>query len=352
MKIIFDLQYQEMLSLPLTEISMNRLPGLTWVNMCYNDLTHRGYEVNLSSSIDSAYDVKGALLISDMYTPYTHKLISRGAIPFLIFSMESPNISKNFYSTYSSRYNYKYCYLFPGIFNFFGNGTQNLPLFWPNAKVSEHYKNRPKDIFLGMIASNKQMFNRRFKFIPSIIEHTVKKIVWSNYYDRLNKMNYIDLYKNRLKAIVYFSGFKDFALFGRGWDKQNTLSLENFNHIQKIKPLEIDDKFETLSRMKFSICFENFRFPGYITEKIFDCFFTGTIPIYLGAPNIENYVPTNCFIDASQFDSFNTLNDFIRSMPLEKIKELRENASNFLNDSRYKKFTDRYFADQVLSLIN
>jgi len=352
MKIIFDLQYQEMLSLPLTEVAMNRLPGLTWVNICYDNLTHRGYEVSLSSNIDRFEDVKGAILISDMYTAYTDKLISRGAIAHLVFSMESPNISKSFYSTYSSKYNYNYSYLFPGIFSFFGNGKQNLPLFWPNAQVSQHYKNKHKDVFLGMIASNKQMFNRRFKFIPGIVERTIKKAVWSSYYDRLNKMNYADLYKNRLEAIVYFSEFKDFALFGRGWDKQNTLSLENFNHIQKIKPQEIDDKLETLSRMKFSICFENFRFPGYITEKIFDCFFTGTVPIYLGAPDIENYVPTNCFVDASQFGSFSEMNDFIRSMSSEKIKELLENANDFLNSSAYEKFTDRYFANQILNSIN
>jgi len=36
---------------------------------------------------------------------------------------------------------------------------------------------------------------------------------------------------------------------------------------------------------------------GYITEKIFDSFFTSYVLIYLGAKNITEHVPSNCFID-------------------------------------------------------
>lgn len=36
---------------------------------------------------------------------------------------------------------------------------------------------------------------------------------------------------------------------------------------------------------------------GYITEKIFDCFFPGVIPIYWGAENVTDYIPQDTFID-------------------------------------------------------
>ena len=351
MEIILDIQYQSIISLPLNEKNLERLPGASWVNIFYNWAETSDVKILLSGQINKSKNVSGIYMISEMYTDNTADLIKRGAIPFLIYSLESPNISKYFYSAYTTKYKFKYTYLFPGSFNFFGNANRDIPLFWPNSTFLNKQYSSAKDIFLGMIASNKQMFNRRFKFIPGFVEQLLKKTVWLNYYSKLNKKNYVDLYKNRLEAAIYFSNFEDFALFGRGWNNKNTLSAGVFNQIQKINPLEIDDKLETLSRMKFSICFENFRFPGYITEKIFDCFFTGTIPIYLGAPDIEKYVPGNCFIDAAQFASFSDLNDFIRSMSPEKIKQLQENAFKFLKSREYEKFTDRCFANQIVSLI-
>ena len=34
---------------------------------------------------------------------------------------------------------------------------------------------------------------------------------------------------------------------------------------------------------------ENDFYPSYFTEKLHDCFLTGTIPIYLGPPNIGDF---------------------------------------------------------------
>ena len=46
-------------------------------------------------------------------------------------------------------------------------------------------------------------------------------------------------------------------------------------------------KSETLGRYTFALCFENMVLKGWITEKIFDCFYSGTVPIYLGAPDLS-----------------------------------------------------------------
>ena len=55
-----------------------------------------------------------------------------------------------------------------------------------------------------------------------------------------------------------------------------------------------EEKLTTLSKYLFCICFENTDYiNGYITEKIFCCFASGTVPIYLGAPNITHYIPKN-----------------------------------------------------------
>ena len=41
-----------------------------------------------------------------------------------------------------------------------------------------------------------------------------------------------------------------------------------------------------------------------MTEKLFDCFFSGTVPVYWGAPDVFDWVPADCFIDMRQFTDF------------------------------------------------
>ena len=42
----------------------------------------------------------------------------------------------------------------------------------------------------------------------------------------------------------------------------------------------VNDKIEWLKSYKFNICFENSSYPGYLTEKLFDAFMGGCVPIY------------------------------------------------------------------------
>jgi len=51
----------------------------------------------------------------------------------------------------------------------------------------------------------------------------------------------------------------------------------------------IQNKIDGLKDYCFSIAIENDIVPGYFTEKILDCFLTGTVPIYLGDPKIGKY---------------------------------------------------------------
>jgi len=67
--------------------------------------------------------------------------------------------------------------------------------------------------------------------------------------------------------------------------KQNCDKLDLFGRgIREIKTKE-----EGLRDYRFSVAFENARWPGYFTEKIVDCFLTGTVPIYYGDPRIGDF---------------------------------------------------------------
>ncbi|KAJ8766625.1 hypothetical protein K2173_001145 [Erythroxylum novogranatense] len=51
------------------------------------------------------------------------------------------------------------------------------------------------------------------------------------------------------------------------------------------------DKLETLKRYKFSLAFENSNEEDYVTEKFFQSLVAGTIPVVVGAPNIQEFAP-------------------------------------------------------------
>lgn len=62
-------------------------------------------------------------------------------------------------------------------------------------------------------------------------------------------------------------------------------------------------KLDTISRYKFTIAFENAIARDYVTEKFYDPLIAGSVPVYLGAPNIADFAPgENCFVDASDWD--------------------------------------------------
>ena len=68
--------------------------------------------------------------------------------------------------------------------------------------------------------------------------------------------------------------------------KENNSKVSHFGSGSD-KPIEY--KIEGLKNYRFSIVMENSIQEDYFTEKIIDCFLSGTIPIYWGTKNIEKY---------------------------------------------------------------
>lgn len=83
-----------------------------------------------------------------------------------------------------------------------------------------------------------------------------------------------------------------------------------------------EDKIQFLQKRKFNICFESYKHPGYVTEKLLHAFYAKTIPIYWGSETVNEDFNSKAFIN---IDSFKTQNEAI-----EYILEL-----NF-NDNLYE----------------
>ncbi len=105
-----------------------------------------------------------------------------------------------------------------------------------------------------------------------------------------------------------------------------------------------EEKLHVLKNYKFCICFENTHTtPGYITEKIFDAFAAGCVPIYWGPNNIEQYVPDNCFIDYRKFENNQKMYEYITSMTALEYEQYIENIRIFLQSDKAYLFSQENF---------
>lgn len=65
-------------------------------------------------------------------------------------------------------------------------------------------------------------------------------------------------------------------------------------------------------RYKFYLAFENSRTTDYVTEKAFHALVCGVVPVYLGAPNVREFMPDDgAVIVASDFSSVRELADYL-----------------------------------------
>ncbi|MFA6066327.1 MAG: glycosyltransferase family 10 [Candidatus Babeliaceae bacterium] len=153
-----------------------------------------------------------------------------------------------------------------------------------------------------------------------------------------------ELYSERRKLLEYFETLPthEFDFYGRYW---NPKLYKNYKG-------PINNKIEILQRYKFCICYENvYGIPGYITEKIFDCFRAGCVPIYWGAPNINHYIPEACYIDRRRFANNQELYNFMKNMPEAEYNNYIHSVEQFLTSASAYRYSIPYFIELFVNLI-
>lgn len=162
-----------------------------------------------------------------------------------------------------------------------------------------------------------------------------------------------ELIGERLKIIDFFAQKGELDLYGPAWEKTPPFPYWGYKKsAQKaLKGKWVDSKYEKLSEYNFAIAFENSINRGFIGEALFDCFYAGTVPIYLGASDIEKHIPENCFIDFRKFKNYEELRNYIKSLSEPDIEKYKENARRFLKSEKYKPFTKEYFAQKFFEIV-
>jgi len=176
-----------------------------------------------------------------------------------------------------------------------------------------------------------------------------------------------ELYGERLAAIRWFERHHpaDFDLYGVGWDKGRLgrrlpqWLTRRWGWLGRLGAPDVpsfrgrvERKRDVMGRYRFALCYENIKdVPGYITEKLFDAFFAGTVPVYRGADNVTDHIPADCFVDLRLFPDYAALYEELSGMTGKRYLEYLANIEGFLTSEQAKPFSCDYFAETVLTEI-
>lgn len=165
-------------------------------------------------------------------------------------------------------------------------------------------------------------FHQR-KLLVAITNNTLRRIM----HKRNNKY---DNYLKREQTVMSLKKKipRKFDLYGASWPDE----IKSNGYIDR------KEKYGILSKYKFAFSFDSYiNQRGYISEKIFDCFRAKVVPIYLGADNVLDYIPKECFIDYRDFKSDEELVKFIQKMTKKEWETKILAIEEFLRSDMYKK---------------
>lgn len=102
-------------------------------------------------------------------------------------------------------------------------------------------------------------------------------------------------YAMRLHALETLSSISPVDVFGQS--------------VRNIRKFPADDA----KKYKFCLCFENDIYPGYVTEKPFEAYLAGTIPLYFGY-DIESYLNPKALINLLDYQNLNEWTQYIKKV--------------------------------------
>jgi len=163
---------------------------------------------------------------------------------------------------------------------------------------------------------------------------TSNKIMTSGHRFRHATTNYIT--KNNINVDIYGGNYKHLPYM-----TSKAFSPEHSGrHIS-------NGKINALKDYMFSITIENSKEDYMFTEKLIDCFLTGTVPIYYGCPSIGNFFNINGII------MIDSLEDLINNLPTinnklyNKMKPYIEENYNSAQNYKTFKLNERAILDII-----
>lgn len=293
----------------------------------------------------------------------TNTLIGNGQISCVRLKQALENIGYNFIQTNSieNLYNFEFLFVFDAShihlehLNAYPKNKRVLFLWEPPTVSPYSYNTVVHDYFCVIFTWNDSLVDnkRYFHFNnPQPVLSTIEPFI---NFDKKHLSTLIagdkasfhpqELYSERRKTIEFFENIptNDFDLYGVGWQKRG---YKNYKGV-------IQNKNDYLKKYKFCFCYENMRdIHGYVTEKIFDCFVAGCVPIYWGATNIDTYIPANCFIDRRTFNDTQGVYEYIKNMTQQEHELYLSNIRNYFASPQAHQFSSDFFIKTIINTLH
>ncbi|KAL2537392.1 Glycoprotein 3-alpha-L-fucosyltransferase A [Forsythia ovata] len=129
-------------------------------------------------------------------------------------------------------------------------------------------------------------------------------------------------------AFISNCGARNFRLQALEALEKANIKIDSYGSCHRNRDGNVD-KVETLKRYKFSLAFENSNEEDYVTEKFFQSLVAGSVPVVVGAPNIQDFAPSPGSIlhirEVKDVDSI-----------VNKMKYLAKNSSAYNESLRWK----------------
>jgi len=267
-----------------------------------------------------------------VYFDYNWRLVHRDPflfkIPFekrALVIIEPANINPSLY--YTSLLRNLFCTVFTWDFNLLRKNPKYIRINVPmGAEPRAYREHRFKDIafadkkFLVAVSMN------RWSYMPQ------------------------STYSLRKRAYSYFErAFPDqFDLFGMGWNAPSIFYEKWFGHPLFSSwrgPIDntSDAKVHKIAEYKFALCFENNASePGYISEKIIDCFCGRCVPVYYGSKGTDELIPRDSWIDLRDFRNLVELKTFLCSMDESRYNQYVSEIDRFMKCGRIDYFSNSH----------
>jgi hypothetical protein len=112
------------------------------------------------------------------------------------------------------------------------------------------------------------------------------------------------------------------------------------------------EKKHVVDQYRFCIAYENFEGDrGWIGEKIFDCLFAGTVPVYRGDADIHRQLPRDCMVHGLDFKNEHELLLYLANCPESEWRPMRQAGQRFLASEAFRPFSDEAFAERMMDVL-
>lgn len=165
-----------------------------------------------------------------------------------------------------------------------------------------------------------------------------------------------DISNNKLQCLdklrsLYATILPRVTVFGENWEelaKENKVKLGNNSGKTNDKNKSID----YLKNFTFALIIENCNGNGYVSEKIYDAFVAGCIPIYYGniSEKMREIIPDDMYIDAKKYNP-ERLKKIISEIGIKEIIRLKENIHKN-RETVFRKADATVYANIISNIFN